>query len=270
MPRLRVNGADLFYEDTASPGESIVFAHGLLWSSRMYDNQVAALRDRYRCIAFDFRGQGQSEVTPSGYDMETLAQDAAALIEALRAAPCHFVGLSMGGFAGMRVAARRPELIRTLTLLSTSADQEPFKTALRLRGLAFVARRLSFRLVGWRAMHLMFGSTFLSDPARVGERQEWKRRLLANDGVGISRAALGVVRRRPVVAELDRITAPTLILVGEEDRLTPPAKARRIHERIAGSRLAVFPGAGHTLTVEALDAVNAALAAHLDRSHSPP
>src|SRR5262249_22014148 len=112
MPRIVVNGANLHYEDTGPGREPIVFAHGLLWSGRMFEAQVAALKGRYRCITFDFRGQGQSEITRSGYDMDTLADDARALIEALGIAPCHFLGLSMGGFVAMRLAARRPELIR--------------------------------------------------------------------------------------------------------------------------------------------------------------
>ena len=88
MPRLCVNGATIHYEEHGTGPETIVFAHGLLWSVRMFDRQVDALKDRYRCITFDFRGQGQSEVTATGYDMDTLAADAAALIESLRCAPC--------------------------------------------------------------------------------------------------------------------------------------------------------------------------------------
>ncbi len=263
MPTLIVNGAELSYEDTASGRQTVVFAHGLLWSGRLFDAQVAALRDRYRCITFDFRGQGRSKVTESDYDMETLAGDAAALIEQLSAGPCHFVGLSMGGFVGMRLAARRPELIRTLTLLSTSPDRESFSTALRLRGMSFIARWLGVRLVIGGIMKRLFAPKFLNDPARADQHQECWRRLLAIDPVGARRAALGVMTRQPVYEELNRIKAPTLILVGDRDPNTPPEKARRIQEGIPGSRLTVFPDAGHTLPEEEPDAVNAALTAFL-------
>src|SRR5437899_10903280 len=108
------------------PGpESLVCSYGWLWSGRVFDAQVALLKWRYRCVAFNFRGQGQSEVTGSGYDMETLYEDAVALIEQLGCAPCHFLGLSMGGFIGLRLAARHPELLRSMILLETSADPEP-------------------------------------------------------------------------------------------------------------------------------------------------
>src|SRR5256885_12625628 len=137
MPEITVNGAKLHVEDDgpASPRATIVFAHGLLWSSWMFDAQVAALKDRYRCVRFDFRGQGKSEVTASGYDMETLAEDAAALIEQMKLAPVHFVGLSMGGFVGMRLAARKPQLLSSLTLLETSADGEPPENVPKYRAM---------------------------------------------------------------------------------------------------------------------------------------
>src|SRR5215470_17977675 len=141
MPKIRVNGAELYYEDTGGQSKgTIIFAHGFLFSCRMFDGQVGALKDRYRCIAYDFRGQGQSEVTADGYDMETLYEDATALIEALNAAPCHFVGLSMGGFIGLRLAARRPALIRSLTLMNTGARREPWPSRLRFSFLAQMVR----------------------------------------------------------------------------------------------------------------------------------
>jgi 3-oxoadipate enol-lactonase len=125
MPRIAVDGAEIHCEDTGGPGAPVVFAHGLLWSSDLFRFQIESFRGTHRCIAFDFRGQGRSEVAPGGYDMDTLARDAAQIIEKLGAAPCHFVGLSMGGFIGMRLAARRPELLRSLSLLETAADEDP-------------------------------------------------------------------------------------------------------------------------------------------------
>src|SRR5216684_1032632 len=157
MPKIRVNGAELYYEEQGRGSQTIVFAHGLLWSCRMFDKQVATLKDRYRCIAFDFRGQGQSEVTNDGYDIDTLYKDAAALIEELGCAPCHFLGLSMGGFIGLRLAARRPELIKSLLLLETSAGPEPAENRASYRQLNFIARWLSLRLVSKQVMKVMFG-----------------------------------------------------------------------------------------------------------------
>jgi len=264
MPKVRVNGALLYYEDTGAGPETVVFAHGLLWSSRLFDGQVEALKSRYRCITFDFRGQGQSEVTRSGYDMDSLTADVAALIETLKAAPCHFMGISMGGFVGMRLAARRPDLVRSLLLLGTSADAEPESNLSRYQFLAVIARLLGLRCVAGRIMPIFFGPAFLHDPARADEREHWRRQLLGNNRVGAYRAAQGVIRRQPAPAEIDRIRIPTLILVGEHDRATVPAKARALHERIPGSRLVIVPGVGHTANVEDRETVNKAIIDFLD------
>ncbi|HEX9057967.1 MAG TPA: alpha/beta fold hydrolase [Ktedonobacterales bacterium] len=259
MPTLRVNGAELYYEERGTARDTIVFAHGLLWSGRMFDAQVAALQDRYRCVTFDFRGQGKSAVTRDGYDMDTLAEDAAQLLQALGCAPCHFVGLSMGGFIGLRLAARQPELIKSLNILESSPDPEPAENAAKYRQMLMAARLVGLRPLAGRVMPVMFGKTFLSDPMRAQERSEWQRRLAANNRTGVTRATLGVIKRKGVYDEIGRITAPTLIIVGEEDVATVPAKAQRIHERIAGSRLVTIPQAGHTSTVEQPAAVNAAI-----------
>ena len=124
MPNLDVNGTTLFYKDTGpgSTGETIVFSHGLLWNTALFAPQIAALRDRYRCVAWDHRGQGKSASGPhrNCIGMELVWQDAVALIEKLGLGAVHFVGLSMGGFVAMRMAARRPDLVKTLVLLETS------------------------------------------------------------------------------------------------------------------------------------------------------
>ncbi|MCA9023779.1 MAG: alpha/beta hydrolase [Planctomycetaceae bacterium] len=259
MPVLKVNGAELYYEEHGSGAETIVFAHGLLWSGLMFEKQVAALKDRYRCITFDFRGQGQSEVTQDGYDMDTLCEDAAALIEGLNASPCHFLGLSMGGFIGMRLALRRPELLRSLILVETTADPEPQENVGKYRLLNFISRWIGMGLVAGKVEKIMFGQKFLTDPDRADERKLWRQRAISNHKVGISRATNGVIDRQGVYDDLDKITTPTLILVGDQDLATVPAKSERMHARIAGSQLKIIPGAGHTSSVEEPEAVNAAI-----------
>jgi 3-oxoadipate enol-lactonase len=254
-----INGAEIHYEDAGCGPEAIVFAHGLLCCTRLFDHQVQALQDPYRCIRFDFRGQGKSEITRDGYDIENLTEDAAGLIRALGVAPCHFVGLSMGGFVGMRLAARHPELIRSLILMSTSADAEPRGKAIGYRVLCFLARWLSMRLTAGRVARIMFGEKFRTDPARAAEREIWRQLLLNNSRVGAVRAARAVFARPPIYDEIDKIRVPTLIIVGADDTATPPEKARRIHERVAGSRLVVIPDSGHTVTVEQATTVTAAM-----------
>ncbi len=259
MPHIVVNDARLYYEEYGVGPQTLLFAHGLLWSGKMFAKQVDMFQSRYRCITFDWRGQGQSAVTRDGYDMETLYADTLALMDALHIETCHFVGLSMGGFIGIRLAARHPDRITSLILIGTSADPEPEANIPKYRMLNVVARWLGFKLVANPVMSIMFGQKFLTDTTRQQERAEWRRQLFANDRIGITHATSGVIARKGVYDELPAITAPALILVGDQDVATVPATAQRIHERITHSQLTIIPGAGHTATVEEPDAVNTAI-----------
>lgn len=263
MPMIKLNDAQLYYEEHGEGPEAILFVHGLMWSGRMFAPQVAALASRYRCMTLDLRGQGRSEVTAVGYDIDSLTRDAAALIDALACAPCHFVGLSMGGFIGMRLAIHRPELLRTLTLIESTAESEPAANVRRYALMNFVARWFGLRWVVDSVMDILFGQTFLTDPARAQERDALRREVLANDRIGITRAVKGVIGRDAVLDQLNRIDLPTLILVGEEDVATPPELSQRMQARIPGARLEIIPRAGHTSTLEEPAAVTQALTAFL-------
>jgi pimeloyl-ACP methyl ester carboxylesterase len=266
---LAVNGTSLWVEDTGGTGTPVLLAHGLLMNCRLFDAQVAALRDRYRCISWDHRGQGQSAPgTGRAISIDQVTDDAVALMQALQLPAVHVVGLSMGGFMGMRLAARYPGLVRSLTLLDTSAEPEPAGNVPRYRLLNLVARWVGVRWVVGQVMPILFGRTFLSDPARAAERARWRARVAGNRR-GIYRAVNGVIERDGVEHELARITCPTLVLVGEEDVATVPAKSERIRDGIAGAELRRIPQAGHSASVEQPAAVTAAIADFLARVDAP-
>ena len=159
----------------------------------------------------------------------------------------------------MRLAIRRPELIKSLMLISTSADPEPKKNILQYRLLNLTTRWFGLGLVADRVMPIMFGDKFLNDSSRAELREKWRQSLIANHRIGITRAVKGVINRLGVYDKLDKITVPTLILVGDQDVATIPAKAERIHALISNSKLVIIAGGGHTLTVEEPHAVNSAL-----------
>jgi len=262
MPMIHVNDIDIYYEDSAPNDKQkpiMVFAHGLLWNTRMFDKQVEYFKAGYRCIAFDFRGQGQSEITKSGYDMETLTEDTLALLDALDIQQCHFLGLSMGGFVAQRIALKRPELLLSLTLLETSADPEDPKNVPQYRKLIKAIRWLGMKRVSQKVMPIMFGSSFLADKSRKADRREWLSMLQSNRKGGVIKATTGVIERSATYDQLSDIKMPTLIIVGDEDVATPYAKAERMHFAIAGSKLVVIKGAGHTATVEEPEQVNKAI-----------
>jgi len=247
MPYLLCNHARLFYEESGKGPETIVFSHGLLFDHRMWDEQVSYFKSEFRCIAYDHRGQGQSEVTGSE-DMESLYEDAAALIEKLcENQRVHFVGLSMGGFIGMRLAARKPHLLKSLTLLETSADLEPNKLKYSLLNTVFKLGGAS--LVSARIIRILFGKSSLRNPERKAIISFWESTIRAYPKT-ITKAVEGVIHRKGILNELKDIHVPTLILVGTEDIATSPVKAEQIHQGIVASKLIVMPGVGHSSCIE--------------------
>lgn len=264
VPKLEVNGTEIYYEDSGpgSTGETLVFSHGLLWSTELFAPQIAALRARYRCIAWDHRGQGDSASDHREcIGMELLAQDAIALLAKLVIGPVHFVGLSMGGFIAMRIAARRPELIAKLILIETTMDSEPIENVPRYRLLARVTRAIGPRIIAKRVAPIMFGRSILADASRATELRHYLSVMTSRRDIW--RAVNGVIDRAGISDEVARIVAPTLVIVGDEDVATTPAKAEQLANAIGRARLVRVSGAGHSSTVEAPGAVTAALEAFL-------
>jgi 3-oxoadipate enol-lactonase len=270
MPYLSIRGVQLYYEDTGGPGEPIVFSHGMLWNSQLYSRQIEALKGRYRCIAYDHRGQGRSKAPPQGrgIDLRTVYEDAVAFIQALGLAPCHFVGLSQGGFVGLRIASRHPELLRSLVLLDTSAASESLWNRSRYYLLMATTRWLGLWPVVDRIMSIYFGQTFMKDPARAAERDELRLQLTQNPRE-VWRAMEGVIMRRDITEELSRIVAPTLIMVGEEDVITRPKAAEILQARIRGAQLVRLPHVGHMSNLEQPTLINQAISQFL-QGLSPP
>lgn len=266
MAYLDVNGVRLFYTDTGGDGPVVMFSHGLLFSTEMYENQIAHLKETYRCIAYDHRGQGQSEAAEGGYDMDTLTKDVAALLTALKVKKCHFVGLSMGGFIALRMALDYPAQVLSISVLDSSADAEPKENHGKYNMLNFILRWFGPKPVVGSVMPIMFGQSFLNDPAQKQLRNRWRQFLgQVADKKAMAKAVGGVINRKAVYARLGEIKVPTLIAVGNEDTATVPAKSERMHQAIAGSEFQIIPKGGHVVTIDAPDAVNAVLSDFLEK-----
>ena len=262
MPTLQVNGAGLHYAAHGGGLETVVFIHGLMLASESYEAQVEALKDQYRVITFDLRGQGQSEKTKDRLDLDSLAEDAVALIEKLTAERVHLVAFSMGTFVAMRVAARRPDLVRSLCLIGPSADAEEPENMPKYRRLIRFVRLFGPRLVASRLMMILFGDTYLNAPEVELQRRRW-RRVVERLPRTLHRAAAASAHRQAITGELGRIVAPTLIVSGTQDRPISPARALAVHAGIAGSRFLAFENTGHAVMIERAEAFNEALIAFL-------
>lgn len=268
MPNATITCRDSGVPRAADPTETILFGHGLLFDGTMFDDQVAALRGRFRCIRPDWRGQGASVGHHSAYDMDTLTDDTLGVIEHLATGPVHYVGLSMGGYVGMRLAPRHPELLRSLTLLNTMARNESARSAIDYTAMAWIQQLTGVRPLRHLLESKLFGRGFV-DTAR-GKRigDEWFARLATTQQSTARRATLrrvvaGVVARDAVASQLPLITTPTLVIGAENDVATPPVEASRVAAAIPGATLHLLPGCGHSSVLEQPDTVSALLADHL-------
>jgi len=246
----RVNGTELRVEEVGAGAETVVFSPALFTNRGMFDPLIDALRDDYRCIRYDHRGQGDSgfgarQTSSDLLATEGLYADAVALLDELHVESCHWVGASIGGHVGMRLAARHPERVRSLVLIGPA--MHPLSKA-NLRQIDVFAWAI-------RASNLLgrFGG---------GMRRTMADRITRNMFGATSRAVFGFPENtRGMLAQ---IQAPTLLVAGDNPPTgVEPANAnvedREIQQAIPGSRLVIIPGAGHMVLVEEPRAATAAI-----------
>ncbi|HZX99123.1 MAG TPA: alpha/beta hydrolase [Dermatophilaceae bacterium] len=270
-----VNGTGLGVEEIGSGAETVVFSPALFANRGMFDAPVAALSDDFRCVRYDHRGQGDSGLgapQPSRQSLGTegLYDDAVALLDQLHLDSCHWVGASIGGFVGMRLAARHPDRVRSLVLIGPNVRPLPRADLWQIDMFGLMLRashRLGrvgaavHRRTTEQVMRNMFGATFMSDPSRADIREAWRQRYSAQlvpEAWPMIREVFGYPENQRDM--LARIQAPTLILVGDNDAhgvAAPDKGARETQEAISGSRLVTIHGAGHIVLIEEPSAATA-------------
>lgn len=257
MGEYRGRGFRMHYVEEGD-GPSILFAHGFVMDHTMFAPQFEDLPDSHRCIGWDMRGHGFSASPHGSWDLQDLVDDLVAFVEHVRAAPCHLVGHSIGGMLALRVALQRPELVRSLALVSTSADvEEPEKAALYRGFLDTVgANGVDDELVR-ATLPLFYADRFLAEsPDGVWVHSKRAKEMPREAIIETLRALLG---RDSIVGRLGDMEVPALVVHGEQDRAIDVRHARVLHEGITGAQLVVVPDCGHTPPLESPDAVNRAL-----------
>jgi pimeloyl-ACP methyl ester carboxylesterase len=248
----QLNDIHLSYDDvgTALP---VVFLHAFPLDRSMWAPQVGALVRQARCIAPDLRGFGGSTPAPP-YSTDQYADDVAALLDTLGADPAVVVGLSMGGYIAFAFWRRHRAKVRALVLADTRAGADTDEGRERRRRLIEVARSRGSQTVAEMQIASMVGATTRQ---RRPEVVETVRAMMAAAPVeGIVGALEAMMARPDSTSTLATIDVPTLIVVGEEDTLTPPNEAQAMHEKIRGSRIEVIVQAGHICNLERPAAFN--------------
>ena len=243
----KVNGISVNYELHGKEGAPwLVLSHSLACSVRMWDPQIAALKDRYRILAYDTRGHGGTEAPKGAYTLELLADDLSALLRELKIASAHYCGLSMGGMIGQTFALKYPGVLKTLTLADTTS-RYPAEAAALWADRIKTAEARGMEPLAQPTLERWFTEPFRkSHPAEV----DAIRKLIVSTPVAGYVGCSHAIPKINLTARLKEIRCPILVIVGEQDPGTPLAMAKEIHENAPGSKLVVLPQAAHLANLE--------------------
>jgi len=251
-----VNGVKVANDDVGS-GPAVVLLHGYPFNRSLWRSQVAALQQNHRVIVPDLRGHGESAIVPGPSTMELMAGDVAGLLENLDIAQATIGGLSMGGYVALAFCRLFPSRVRSLIFAATRAqgdndeakrNREVQATKARQEGMEGIADALLPKL--------LTADTVTKRPEIV---KHLRGMMASTDPEGAAAALEGMAIRQDQTSFLSQIAVPTLIMVGSEDAITPPADAELMHRESSLSRLEIIKGAGHVLNLEKPEDFNAAV-----------
>ena len=245
MPKLAVAGGEIYYEE-AGAGHPLIFISGLNGVSRYWQPQLAVFGARFRVIAYDQRGTGQSDRLQREFSIDQMAAEVVALMDALKIERAHIVGMSTGGAIGQTLAIEQPQRVARLVLCSTWTHCDPWFRRL------FEARREMYRQCG-PELHAMFHPLWLYPPDYVNAHDaeiDADRKKAAGNAppvevsIGRINALLAFDRR----AGLSRIQTPTLVMASDNDYITPSYYSEALARAIPGAKLVIPHGGGHSFT----------------------
>lgn len=258
MPTTTVNGTKISYSDTGGDGPPVLLLHAFPLHSGQWEQQVEALKGRYRLITPDLRGFGGSDAPedPNAYSMDAFADDANAVLEDLGLDKVTLVGLSIGGYISFAFWRKYRDKVGALVLADTKAEADPPEgKEKRTTQQKQVKSEGTAGLIDALTGALISETTRNSKPDVVDRL----RKLMDNPPAGFIGALEAMKNRPDSSGDLASIDVPTLVVVGEADGVTPPEAARALHERIGGSRLVVIPEVGHLSNLESPEAFTSAL-----------
>jgi pimeloyl-ACP methyl ester carboxylesterase len=247
----------LSYDDIGS-GLPVVLLHAFPLARAMWRPQIQALQSRYRIIAPDLPGFGDSGAFTGAPSVDTMADAVAALLDALAVSePIVLGGLSMGGYVALAFARRHARRLRGLILADTRAEADSAEArANRDRTIAFARQHTAADVIEQMLPKLLGDTTRAQRPQVADEL----RRIAAAQPIDGILAALQALRDRPdATAGLAGIGVPTFVLVGSEDTLTPPAVAQTLAAGIRGASLVTIAEAGHLSNLERPERFNGAI-----------
>lgn len=249
MPTARVGDVELYYElvDCMEPWKvgrpPVVFLHGLGGTHRMWIRQIPAFCGDFPTIAVDLRGHGYSSKPSTDWSTLEMAQDVGRLLRDLGVERAHIVGCSLGGMVAQQFALAYPYATASLVLVDTLGDIPAALQDVARASLEFVEKNAMPVIAKERITNAF------SDQVDPVMRDYYIGQISQNEKASYLRAARAAFSFS-IGQRLDEIKAPTLVVVGEADRVTPPPLSEDLAGGIPGARLVRIPGAGHISNVE--------------------
>jgi 3-oxoadipate enol-lactonase len=258
MPSVDAGDVTLEYIDTGGETEPVLLIHAFPLNKAQWEPQIRALGDRFRLVAVDLKGFGGSDAPTDrkDYTMDSYARELKLVLDELGAPQATLVGLSIGGYIAFAFHRLYPEAVGHLILADTRSEADP-PEGVEKRS----AQQEQVESEGIAGLVDAMPNALLCEKTRANKPDvvEEVRRLMDNPDAGYIGGLEAMKKRPDSTGDLTSIDVPVLILVGEDDGLTPPDFSRSMHEAIGGSQLVVIPEAGHLSNLEAPDAFNAAL-----------
>lgn len=251
-PDIRLNVVD------QGQGIPLVLVHGYPLDHTMWSGQLAGLADACRLLAPDLRGFGKSDVVPGTTTMQQMADDIAALLDALQVSqPVVFCGLSMGGYVAWQFALRHPHRLAKLILCDTRAAADtPEAAAGRLSSAEKILASGAQIAADGIIPKLFAPATYEQQTQLVAETRQV---ILRTNPQGIAAALRGMAAREDVTSRLPQINVPVLAICGEHDKISPPAEMREFTQQLPHGRFLEISGAGHMAPLERPAPVNQAI-----------
>lgn len=282
--QIHANGIDMHYElsGSGSAADVVMFAHSLgsdlsIWEAQKCHlagvqqdglrndglpadaGALSALAGRRSVLTYDLRGHGQTQATPGAYSFDLLAQDAVALLDALKIERASFVGISLGGMIGQALALAAPGRLDRLVLADTTCGYPPEAQAAWPERIRQIERDGLDSLVTATLERWFTPAYRTAHPTRVARIGDIIRTTPVAGYLGCCHAIAAL----DFTARLTAVTVPTLVLVGDQDAGTPPALAQLLAQAIPGARLEIIAGAAHLSNIEQAPTFNRLLAAFL-------
>jgi len=259
-----LNGSPIhFVDEGPRDAMPVVFVHGFPFSHAMWGPQIEAVAARFRTVAFDVRGHGESAVGDGQYSIEGHVDDLFALLDHLKLPRSVIVGLSMGGYITLRALERAQGRFRGAVLCDTRSESDTDEAKIkRFASMAAVKARGSDFFADGFVTAVFAPGSFERHPDSIAQIRGIIRR---TPPLSIAGTLLALASRTDTTASLPSIRVPTMILVGELDATTPVAASEAMHERIPGSELHIIPGAAHMSNLENTPVFNEHLLGFLGR-----